>query len=120
MIVAEDPGASGANAMQAALAAAEADVVLIWPLCRETFSFTAYEAVAAGAAVITHPDSGNVAAFVREGDRGAVLDDETALIAAFETGDILRLARRARLPETYDIAFGALSAELIARAEATA
>ena len=47
------------QAMQDAAEALELDAALIWPLCRETFSFTAYEAAAAGAAVITGPDSGN-------------------------------------------------------------
>ncbi|WP_141653052.1 hypothetical protein [Phenylobacterium immobile] len=115
VMVAEDPTAVGTNAMQAGLAESLADAVLIWPLCRETFSFTAYEAVAAGAAVITNIDSGNVAAFTAEGEHGVVLADESALIAAFESGEILALARRARQPAAYDLAFGALTADLAAR-----
>jgi len=96
-------------AMQAALEAHEADAVVVWPLCRETFSFVAYEAVAAGCAVITGPDSGNVAAFVAASGQGQVLD-EAALDAAFETGAILDLSRARRRPQLHDIAFSTLPA----------
>ncbi len=95
------------RAMQAALERVQPDAVLVWPLCRETFSFVAYEAVAAGCAVITGPDSGNVAAFVERGGHGAVIPDEAALMAAFESGEILALARRRRRPRLYDLAPGA-------------
>ncbi len=40
---------------------------LVWPVCRETFGLIAYEAVAAGAAVLTYGDTGNVADFVADG-----------------------------------------------------
>lgn len=105
-------------AMRDALEAAEVDAVLAWSICRETFSFVAYEAVAAGAAVITGPDSGNIAAFVRGGGHGLVLDDEADLRALLESGDILALARARRRPMLYDLAFSALSLDLDAeRAE---
>ena len=105
-------GPENPRAMQQALEAAEADAVLVWPLCRETFSFVAYEAVAAGCAVITGPDSGNVAAFVRDGGHGAVLD-EAALAEAFESGEVLKLGRATRRPALYDLDFGALTADLL-------
>jgi len=101
------------NGMSRAMAQAQIDVAVVWPLCRETFSFTAHEAVAAGAAVLTNPDSGNVAAFVAEGGHGAVLADEAALAAAFETGDVEALARRRRSPPLYDLEFSALTMDLI-------
>lgn len=100
------------RAMQEALEAAGVDVVLIWPLCRETFSFTAYEAVAAGCAVITGPDSGNVQAFVREGGHGWVLADEAALAEAFHAGRVADLSRAARRPMLYDLAFSNLTVDL--------
>ncbi|HEV2530854.1 MAG TPA: hypothetical protein VGT80_03910 [Phenylobacterium sp.] len=103
------------KAMQQALEAAQIDVALIWPLCRETFSFTAHEAVAAGAAVVTGPDSGNVAAFVAEGGHGRVLAGEQALASAFETGDIEGLARARRGARLYDLEFSALTMDLILR-----
>ncbi|WP_293454042.1 hypothetical protein [Phenylobacterium sp.] len=108
-------GPSRPLAMRDALAEEAADAVLVWPLCRETFSFVAYEAVAAGCAVITGPDSGNVQAFVREGGHGRVLEDEDALAQAFLGGDILDLARAARRPMLYDLAFSALSLDLPTR-----
>lgn len=98
-------------AMRDALQAAEMDAVLVWPLCRETFSFVAYEAVAAGCAVVTGPDSGNVAAFVAETGHGRVLD-ETALNEAFESGAILELARAHRAPMLYGLRYSALSLDL--------
>lgn len=100
--------------MQETLEALEVDAVLIWPLCRETFSFTAYEAIAAGCAVITGPDSGNVQAVVREGDHGWVLPDEAALAEILETGRIAELARARRKPMLHDLAFSALTVDLFA------
>jgi hypothetical protein len=100
-------------AMQAAVEAAQVDVALIWPLCRETFSFTAYEAVAGGAAVITGPDSGNVAAFVGDGGHGRVLADEAALAELFASGAALELARARRRPKLYDLAFSGLTVDLL-------
>lgn len=99
-------------AMRDALEAHAIDVALVWPLCRETFSFTAFEAAAAGVAVLTHPDSGNVAAFVSEGRHGRVLADEAALGELFESGEALKLSRAARKPLLRELAFGALTAEL--------
>jgi hypothetical protein len=100
------------RAMRDALETAEVDVVLAWSICRETFSYVAYEAAAAGAAVITGPDSGNVAAFVDETGHGWVLPDEAALWAAFETGEVLQLARGRRRPMLYDLDFSALTLDL--------
>jgi hypothetical protein len=108
--------AQAPKAMQQALEAAHVDAVLVWPLCRETFSFTAYEAVAAGAAVLTNPDSGNVAAMVIAGGHGEVLADEAALIALFESGEVLGLARAARRAMLYDLKFSGLTVDLLERA----
>jgi hypothetical protein len=101
------------RAMQEAIEKSEADAVLIWPLCRETFSFIAYEAAGAGAAIIASPDSGNVAAFVETGGQGLVLASEDALALAFETGEVEALARSARKPLLYDLAFSALTVDLL-------
>ncbi|WP_293905323.1 hypothetical protein [Phenylobacterium sp.] len=102
------------QAMQDTLELLEIDAALIWPLCRETFSFTAYEAAASGAAVITGPDSGNVAAFVAASGHGRVLDDEAALFAAFASGEILALARSRRRARLYDLAYSGLTGDLVA------
>ncbi|WP_395674646.1 hypothetical protein [Phenylobacterium sp.] len=104
--------------MQETLEALDVDAVLVWPLCRETFSFTAYEAVAAGCAVITNPDSGNVAAFVTDGGHGQVLLDEAALTAAFDTGEVAALSRAARKPQVHDLTFSALTVDLFEGAAA--
>lgn len=98
-------------AMRDALQAAEIDAVLVWPLCRETFSFVAYEGVSAGCAVITGPDSGNVQAFVVGERHGQVLD-EAALTEAFESGSILDLSRARRAPMLYELRYGALTFDL--------
>ena len=102
-------------AMRDAVARLGIDVALIWPLCRETFSFTAHEAVAGGAAVVTWPDSGNVAAFVEETGHGLVLPGEAALHALFASGEALRLARSQRHPKLYDIVTSQMSADLTDR-----
>ncbi|MDB5422722.1 MAG: glycosyl transferase, group 1 family protein, partial [Phenylobacterium sp.] len=101
------------RAMQDALERLQVDVAMIWSLCRETFSFTTYEAVAAGAAVITGPDSGNIAAFVEAGNHGRVMADEASLAAALASGEITALARSVRKPRLYDLAFSALTVDLL-------
>jgi hypothetical protein len=102
------------RAMQETLETLEADGALIWPLCRETFSLTAYEAAAAGAAVLTGPDSGNVAAFAADPAIGRVLADEAALVQAFESGDILAAGRTRRKVVLYDLAYSGMTGDLVA------
>lgn len=101
------------RAMQDMVETLAIDAALIWPLCRETFSFTAYEAAAGGAMVITGPDSGNVAAFAAERGRGRVLTDEVALAEAFTNGDILALGRAARSVRRYGLVHSGMSADLL-------
>ena len=101
------------RAMLEAVTLLEIDVALIWPLCRETFSFTAYEAVAGGASVVTSPDSGNVAAFAAGRGRGRLLADVDALMAAFQSGDILSLARARRVTRRYELRYGQMSCGLM-------
>ena len=75
------PDARGA--MTDALAAASIDLVLVlspWP---ETFCLVAYEAIAAGADVVTLPGSGNVADMVLDRGRGLVMPDAAAIIEFF-------------------------------------
>ena len=101
------------RAMQDAIESLEVDAVMIWSLCRETFSFTTHEAAASGAAVLTGPDSGNVAAFVEATGLGEVLPDEDALFERFATGDILKLARARRAPQLCDLVFSRLTVDLL-------
>ncbi|MDP1617880.1 hypothetical protein [Phenylobacterium sp.] len=101
------------TAMQDTLEALGVDAVMIWSLCRETFSFTTYEAAAAGAAILTSPDTGNVAAFVAETGQGRVLDDEAALFDMFETGAVLDLRRSLRQPVLSALSYSRLTFDLL-------
>ena len=100
-------------AMRDALMDLKVDVAIIWSLCRETFSFTAHEAAAAGVAILTGPDSGNVAAFVSENAFGRALQGEAELMALFADGTALELARAVRKPPVYNLAFSALTVDLL-------
>jgi hypothetical protein len=105
--------ADNPQAMRLALETAGVDVAILWSLCRETFSFAAYEAAAAGAAILTGPDSGNVAAFTRAGGHGLVLPDEAALHAQFESGAVRHLSRASRNPDICDITYSGMSVDLL-------
>lgn len=74
------------------------DVVINWSLCYETFSFTTYEALAAGAYVIARRDAGNVWPAVEKtgASSGCALDTDEDLFEMFETGLILELATASR------------------------
>ena len=100
-------------AMRQALEELSIDAAMVWSLCLETFSFVSYEAASAGVAVVTGPDSGNVAVFASQGEYGVVLPDEHQLEAWFESGEILKLARAHRNPKIYDLSFSKLTAELV-------
>jgi hypothetical protein len=66
------------------------DFVLLlspWP---ETFSFVAYEAIAAGAHLLCLSNSGNVADVVRRTERGVILDGLQEVIAFFQSGEACR------------------------------
>lgn len=102
--------ADSPHAMRDALVREGVDVALAWSLCTETFGFTALEAAAAGAAVLTGPDSGNIAAQVASGLPGRVLADDAALAQAFEAGEILSLSRSARGATVRDLVFSGLTA----------
>lgn len=105
--------AQGPNAMQDALLEEAVDVVVLWSLCRETFSLAAHEAAAAGAFILTHADSGNIAAFAKVGDFGRVLQSEEDLREVFETGQATDYARQKRKPMLYDLTFSQATADLI-------
>lgn len=60
------------------------DVALLWSKVAETFSFTLYEALAAGCYIVTNPDSGNIQDYLRRNpERGIILKDENELIDYF-------------------------------------
>ncbi len=85
------PDARGATTD--ALAAASIDLVLVlspWP---ETFCLVAYEAIAAGADVITLSGSGNVADMVLARGRGLVMPDAAAITEFFASGAAIAYVR---------------------------
>ena len=88
--------ASDRDQMTRILADHDIDIVLHWADWRETFSFSAHEAIASGAFVVTTSHSGNVAAAVRKYDAGLVLDNVEDLYRAAESGELKELARAAR------------------------
>ncbi|MBL8772031.1 MAG: hypothetical protein JNK30_11680 [Phenylobacterium sp.] len=104
-------GPDNPQAMREALERLEVDVLLHWPLWRETFSFTVYEAVAAGCAVVTGPDSGNVAAVVGA-DHGWILP-EAEVMPAFADGRVTELSRARRRPMLYDLKLSGMTLDLV-------
>jgi glycosyltransferase involved in cell wall biosynthesis len=74
------------------------DVAFLWSICPETFSFTLYESLAAGCAILTNRNSGNIQAYVREHpEAGIVLEHENALMELFEgssLGDYLAAGQK--------------------------
>lgn len=92
------------DAMSKAIVQSKVDVVLHWANWPETFSFTTFEALSAGAFVLTNPVSGNVQATVRATGRGAVLDDQAALDIMFADGSLARMvAKRRAIAATTDV-----------------
>lgn len=70
----------GRDAMTTALRKAEVEIVVLWSICPETYSYTLYESLQAGVMIVTHPDSGNIADEVRRSDVGVVLGNQQALL----------------------------------------
>jgi len=60
------------------------DIVILWSLWPETFSFTLFESIAARCYVITSSSSGNIAKVVREKSAGLVFEDESGAISFLE------------------------------------
>ncbi len=84
------------DAMIDALRAEGVDFVIHWANLEETFSFSTYEALMAGADVIAHPRTGNVAALVKQTGRGHVLPDLAALDAFFDPETLAQATARRR------------------------
>lgn len=105
------------EAMSVALHEAGIDVAVLWSLCPETFSFAAHEALAAGALIVTHADSGNIARLVKETGLGWVLPDEAALLGLVGSEEFTsRIAeRRRKAGPRRVVAFSDLTADLLLR-----
>ena len=105
-----------------ALKTADIDLVLHWAKWPETFSFSTFEAIAAGAFVITNTKSGNVAKAVHEMDAGTVLEQTADLFDLVNSGGLLDLAKRAkrlRQKQSYSVEFSNMSLQApVKKAEA--
>jgi hypothetical protein len=77
----------GPDAMRAAIAGAGLELAFLWSICPETFSFTCHEALAAGAFVLTHADSGNIRALVEATGRGRVFATLESVLAFLHDRD---------------------------------
>lgn len=108
-----EPRKSNRTPMVGAVRKLEIDVAIIWSLWPETFCFAAYEAVAGGAKILTHPGAGNVFDFVRSEGHGMVLSDEGALVALFESGAALEFSRSRRDAELHTLIYSRMTADLI-------
>jgi hypothetical protein len=106
------------RAMQDAVERLQVDVALMSSIVRETFCLAAYEAVAGGAAVVTLPDSANAASFVASTGFGRVIEDEAALAQALQSGELAELARAARRPQLYDLAYSGMTGDLLSAGRA--
>ena len=94
------------------------DVALILSICPETFSFTAHEAVAGGAAVVALADSGAVARLAADPALGRVAQDEDDLRAMLGSGGIAALARGVRRPRLFDLVYSRVTADFLPGAAA--
>lgn len=91
MVSPEAPNAAAEEVAKQAI-----DLVLHWPDWPETFALTAFEALSGGAWLITNEGSGNVAATVKETQRGVVLADEAELSAFLRSQECEQLVKRVR------------------------
>lgn len=82
----------GPDAMVDALTTHGIDVAFLWSIWPETYSFTVFEALAAGCAVITNGISGNIRAQVVESGRGLVFETESEMLRFFS--DPLQVRKR--------------------------
>ncbi len=105
----------GPHAMIDALRADSIELAVVWSIVEESFCFTAYEALAAGAALVTNEGSGNVARVVETTGNGLVFGDEQELFDAFAAGSILDFVHSRRLTQQSDLGHfvhGNLTADL--------
>lgn len=65
--------------MQKELEKNHIDIVFLWSIMPETFSYTLYESIAAGCFILTHQNSGNIEKTVRIRENGMVLSGEDEL-----------------------------------------
>jgi len=86
----------GPDAMCDALKACDIDAVLLWSIWPETFSFVAYEAIAAGAFIVTNTVAGNICRLAADEDFGAIFSTEVDLIQSLKSGSLKQLLQERR------------------------
>ena len=79
-----------APSMPAALRDNKIDIAFIWSECRETYSYTLYEALEAGCFIITNDHSGNIKAVAGDGISGRVFASLQDSIDYMENPDKVR------------------------------
>lgn len=82
--------ADGLDAMTQAIRKAGIDLVLLWALWPETYSYTLYESWMANPMLITNPDSGNIADEVASRELGKTFRTAAELQAYFRRADQVR------------------------------
>lgn len=60
------------------------DIVLLWSIIPETFSYTYYEASASGATILSNINSGNISVLIKENKNGYIFNTEEELINYLE------------------------------------
>lgn len=78
------------NAMTDALRNNQIQVVLLWAIWPETYSYTCFEAFSANAFIITNEDSGNIVDVVRDNRIGIILKNESELDELFKNAPLLK------------------------------
>lgn len=107
--------AADRNAMASSLRREKVDVAIIWSIWPETFSFTAHEAAAAGAYILTSNESGNILPLIKSIGCGLALEKEQHLYDLFTTGRIRDLVSEyARLHKgSYAFDWSRVTAEVL-------
>lgn len=68
-------------------------IVLLWSICPETYSYTLFEAIGAGAFIVTNCNSGNIAREVEKQNCGVVLNNEDELIRLLNSSCLNRVVK---------------------------
>ena len=89
----------GPDAMVKTLRKHQIDIAFLWSIWPETYSFTLYEAFAAGCFVVTNSLSGNIAAQIKGSSKGIVFSDETEMFRFFSDAPRVKEAIRLNLRE---------------------
>jgi len=76
-----------------------------WP---ETFNIACYEAISAGAKIISYPDTGNISRYLSESEHGILIDDVNLLVEKIQAGELIKPEFR----QNYSITYSNMSADI--------